>query len=73
MEPTYISKFNTFVQILLIVIVIFALATQSVSEIVIQANIYLVLATTAISGAQYIIVWGRKALHKSKMEQSNDS
>ncbi|MFT5451489.1 MAG: cardiolipin synthase [Enterobacterales bacterium] len=73
MEPTYISKFNTFVQILLIVIVIFSLATDSVPDIVIQTNIYLVLATTAISGAQYIIVWGRKAVRKSKMEQSNDN
>ncbi|PCJ45183.1 MAG: CDP-alcohol phosphatidyltransferase [Gammaproteobacteria bacterium] len=81
-KPTYISKFNTFIQILLVVLVIFSLASNSISELVIQLTIYLVLASTLTSGAQYITIWGRKAFVKLKIktkesdkskEPSNDS
>ena len=67
-QPTYISKLNTFMQILLVVLVIFGLATGTISDSVIEVVIYLVLATTVSSGAQYINFWGQRALAKSKSD-----
>ena len=64
--PTYLSKFNTFVQILLVVAVIFGLATGSLSDSFKQLLIYLVLATTISSGVQYSSIWGRKAVQNVK-------
>ena len=76
MEPTYLSKFNTFIQILLVVVVIFGLASGYISDIVTQSLIYLVLATTITSGVQYSSIWGRKAVQNVKQENlrehSND-
>ena len=67
--PTYLSKFNTFIQILLVVVVIFGLATGSISGIFKQGLIYLVLATTIASGVQYSSIWGRKAVQNVKQDK----
>ena len=66
--PTYLSKFNTFVQILLVVAVIFGLATGSVTDGFKQMLIYIVLATTIGSGVQYSSIWGRKAVQNVKQD-----
>jgi len=66
--PTYLSKFNTFVQILLVVIVIFGMASGSVSQQLTQILIYLVLATTIASGTQYSSIWGKKAVQNVKQD-----
>ena len=62
------SKTNTFIQILLVVVVIFGLASGSVSAVFTQALIYLVLATTIASGVQYSSIWGRKAVRNVKQD-----
>ena len=67
--PTYLSKFNTFIQILLVVVVIFGLATGSISDTFKQGLIYLVLATTIASGVQYSSIWGRKAVQNVKQDK----
>ncbi len=64
--PTYISKFNTFMQILLVVAVIFGLASGSISQGIIQSLIYLTLFTTVASGIQYSTFWGKKAIKNIK-------
>ncbi|MEJ2307743.1 MAG: CDP-alcohol phosphatidyltransferase family protein [Gammaproteobacteria bacterium] len=64
-EPTIISKVNTFMQILLVLVAmlaqIFALPAPLVTIL-----IYLVAVTTVISGLDYVIKWGRRAsvVHK---------
>ncbi len=70
--PTYLSKFNTFIQILLVVVVIFGLATGSISDTFKQGLIYLVLATTIASGVQYSSIWGRKAVQNVKQDKYRD-
>jgi cardiolipin synthase len=60
-EPTKLSKWNTFLQILLIVLVMLNLAYASVPEHWIQWLIYLVAATTIASGLQYVIIWSLRA------------
>ena len=66
--PTFLSKTNTFVQILLVVVVIFGLASGFISAVFTQALIYLVLATTIASGVQYSSIWGRKAVQNVKQD-----
>ncbi len=74
--PTYLSKANTFIQILLVVIVIFDLAFASVPDIFRLSLVYMVLATTIASGVQYSGKWGKKAVINVKQdkfrEHSND-
>jgi len=66
--PSYFGKFNTFIQILLVVVVIFAQATGSISEIFIQTLLYIVLISTIISGVHYTTTWGRKAVQNVKQD-----
>lgn len=61
-EPTWISKINTAVQIALCVVIVFAQAVAFVPEWVSAGLIYLALVTTLLSGADYVIVWGRSAM-----------
>jgi cardiolipin synthase len=59
--PTIVSKLNTLLQILLVLLVI---AGQIISTPVgglIQAMVYIVAVTTAWSGVEYVYTWGRRA------------
>lgn len=60
-EPTTLSKWNTLVQIILIVLVMLNLANASVSEQWIHWLTYLVAATTIASGIQYVTIWSLRA------------
>ncbi|MDA8389357.1 MAG: CDP-alcohol phosphatidyltransferase family protein [Gammaproteobacteria bacterium] len=58
MRPSYVSKFNTFVQI---VLVLFLLAERALDFRVPYANevlVFSVLATTLASGLHYLWTWG---------------
>jgi cardiolipin synthase len=68
LSPTYLSKFNTFMQILLVVVVIYSMATDSYTTLLIQTLIYMVLATTITSGVQYTGIWGKKAVMNVKQD-----
>jgi len=68
-KPTYLSKLNTFLQILLVVVVIYDLATGSALDVFRQYLLYLVLATTIGSGIQYSGIWGRKAVNNVKEDK----
>lgn len=58
MKPTYISKFNTFLQISLVVAVLLGKANWFYIPFVIETLVVGVLITTITSGGQYVWAWG---------------
>jgi len=58
MRPSYISKFNTLMQITLIVVILVQQAAGWSYPLVSAILIYMVLATTLASGAHYLWIWG---------------
>lgn len=61
--PTPVSKLNTLAQIGLIVLVLLHAADLiPLDPELLRASIYLVFATTMVSGAQYVYLWGQRAL-----------
>lgn len=63
MSPTVISKINTFAQILLgMVIVLAAAGLYPLSPRLVDWLVYLVLATTIVSGVDYVWTWGVRAV-----------
>jgi len=65
MTPTWMSKTNTFFQILLILVVVFSLGAYSLPVLFIEALIYIVAITTLVSGINYVWVWGRRAANNN--------
>ncbi len=63
MEPLRISKLNTALQILLVLVVLYHLALigPALPAVVSQILIYAVLLTTLASGLAYVVSWGRRA------------
>ncbi len=60
MRPTYLSKFNTFLQITLVVVILVQQAMGLPLAVVIQIMIYSVFVTTVASGVHYVWIWGVK-------------
>ncbi len=60
-QPTNLSKWNTFLQILLIVLVMLGLAFPQWSGPWTDWLVYLVAITTVASGIQYVVIWSNKA------------
>lgn len=67
-EPTQLSKWNTFVQILLIVTVMFGLAFPAGQGPWVSVLVLLAAATTAASGVQYVVIWSGRAKRKGRHE-----
>lgn len=61
MQPSNISKVNTFAQIVLVLFVVSSYGLFEVSADVVTAGFYIVLLTTVLSGLDYILIWGVKA------------
>ena len=63
MQPLRISKVNTAAQILLVLVLLYHLtAIQPMLPVLVtQVLIYSVFVTTLMSGAAYVIGWGRRA------------
>ena len=61
MQPSVVSKFNTVVQIALVLLVLVHLAIYPVDERWIWGLAVLMVATTFVSGAHYVWVWGHRA------------
>ncbi|RCX28398.1 CDP-alcohol phosphatidyltransferase family protein [Thioalbus denitrificans] len=59
--PTWISKTNTFAQIVLVIVVVLQQAAEPFSTHFVLWLIYTVLATTVTSGVDYVWTWGRMA------------
>ena len=53
-QPIWVSKFNTFFQIMLVVLVLIDRAGWMVLDQLITANIYIVIVTTVSSGYAYV-------------------
>ena len=60
--PTYISKLNTLMQIVLIATMLVSLALLKINPLVITTLIWVVFITTITSGIVYIYLWGNRAL-----------
>lgn len=58
MQPSYLSKFNTVMQLILIIALLAVQATAVSLPWVIDILIYAVLVTTVTSGLHYIWIWG---------------
>jgi cardiolipin synthase len=66
MAPTRVSKVNTFFQIVFVLAVVFYHGQFAFKPWLIEALGYVVLATVIISGANYIWIWGRRALEAAR-------
>ncbi len=58
-QPTWISKFNTLAQIVLLLAVFWHDGFRPMRQEWINGLIYLVTVTTIVSGIQYVLSWGR--------------
>lgn len=66
--PLPISKLNTVLQIVLVVMVIMAAGPFRLPEGLIETMIWACFATVVVSGAQYVWIWGRKARQRGWRE-----
>lgn len=71
MEPTIISKLNTFFQIMLVLSTVFSKGLYPLPAVALQALVYIVLVTTIMSGGDYMYTWGRKSYHAKKQQKTN--
>lgn len=71
MAPSLVSKFNTVVQIFLLVLVL-GKSLTTVPSWFMDSMVYLTLVTVLLSGLDYMIVWGRKAMYAIKKATNND-
>lgn len=61
LEPSRISKLNTVMQILFVLVVVFYHGEFAFTPWIVEALVYIVFATTVLSGIDYVWVWGRRA------------
>lgn len=59
--PSFLSKLNTLMQILLVIVLLLHMSIFRLPLSVIDVSIYLVLLTTVLSGLNYVFIWGIKA------------
>ncbi len=62
MEPTLISKLNTVMQIALGLAVVAAHSLLPLPDWLLHWLVFATLGTTVVSGADYVWIWGRRAL-----------
>ncbi|WP_444994250.1 CDP-alcohol phosphatidyltransferase family protein [Aliikangiella sp. IMCC44359] len=60
MQPSNLSKLNTFVQLLLVTVLLVSLGYYSLPDMLIKSLILLTYVTTITSGIHYGWVWGNK-------------
>lgn len=68
--PSFLSKINTLVQIVLVVAVIADAGPLPLPGLWIEMLIWVCLATTVLSGLLYILVWGRMAVRNWPRHQA---
>lgn len=71
MEPSYFSKLNTFVQILLVFLLLISLGYYPIDKVIIEGIVYLTYFTTIGSGIHYGVVWGKK--FSEEIEKKSDA
>lgn len=65
-QPTWISKINTILQLVLIVTVLFELTFNNLSPYLITGIMWLTAITTGISFIDYVVRWSIKAIRRSR-------
>jgi len=60
MAPSLLSKFNTFIQLSLVTLLLVSLSYLQLPPVLIQGLVLLTYLTTVTSGIHYTWVWGRK-------------
>jgi len=60
-EPSLLSKLNTFVQIILVLLVVWDKGAMPLPPGFLEGLIWLAFATTVVSGVGYVWVWSRRA------------
>jgi len=70
LKPLFISKLNTAGQIILVIVIMLSQLT-SVSLLIRDAVLYMVVVTTLLSGYAYINEWGRRAYSILKGREGN--
>jgi len=65
-EPIWLSKINTLLQILLVMVVMVDHSLTAVPVTLLDALVYGVLVTTVVSGAAYVWVWSRRAVRAKR-------
>jgi cardiolipin synthase len=70
LAPSRLSKANTLLQIVLVVAVMLQQTFEPMPGWTITALVYLVLATTVLSGAHYVMVWSRQAIRAGRQRRS---
>lgn len=65
-DPLYISKVNTFMQIMLAAVLLAHLGLDIGDPALVQRLGYLVALTTVLSGLSYLIVWGKRLTASGK-------
>lgn len=66
MRPTIVSKINTFSQIVLVLAIVFSFSLITLPEWFLTRLIDVVLATTVLSGVDYVWTWGKIALKEHR-------
>ncbi len=62
MSPTMVSKLNTVFQIVLVLAVMLYHGAYAFTPWILEALVYIVLATTLVSGLHYVWVWGGRVV-----------
>jgi cardiolipin synthase len=71
-DAMFVSKLNTVLQILLVLVTLAMLSGLSLVNAVQPVLIYMTAVTTTVSGIGYIIVWGRKAGHTRQPTKTHE-
>lgn len=66
LTPLWSSKINTTLQILLVFLVIVQQQWWSDLQVAVTVGIWLVLASVINSGAEYVLIWGRRAWQQNR-------
>ncbi len=63
MEPTWVSKLNTVLQITLVLALVLSNGLYILPDVLLIGLLYGACLTTVLSGLDYMWTWGRKAYH----------
>lgn len=66
MVPTWISKINTTLQIVLVLALVLSHGLYTLPADLLTGLVYAVSLTTLLSGLDYVVTWGRKAIQMKK-------
>ncbi len=66
MQPSFISKLNTFAQILMVTLILVSLAYMNIPDQLINVLVVMVYLTVIISSLHYSYVWGSKYISARK-------